>query len=559
MLHKNFIFSQLFLLLLTIVIGNHVEGSSYLKISSEQPKDVFLNILSLNSLVGVSANFAQQSWLITTVQAIFPGAGAQENPIELILPKGVSTTIFNNFLEGKSGRPLIENELFLSLACYLGMPNVERTLEYCLSNSFRQLTLSNALSNAKMLQKLNVSLPPSFKHILLAKKLSALFVAANPVKLSVKNPVYLEVIRDKIETLADKIQAFYNNAKPSVELFFESFSSGIARVCTSGLTVALYELEDYNNANQKDNSSHNLFYFSQETSHPIALQHDNALDFYVMNNQADAIVVYDHEKKLIIWDKKEKNSFSEGIEWQKTIIDDTNTDYSKIIFNQEGNLFISLNKQKDLNIPQVGDVTNIKLWDSKNRIIIACHILELKGDECIDSINFFNNDTHVLLRINHTTFKIFAIASQSMIQEWHDYSMNADYSFCSYEIKKSSKEHYYISEHPLSLYNRYHQPLVKFDKNLLNVPTILDEDLTATFDSDDTLFLYDCLDEDDNFYIFDLPRLDTILRCIDKLSLLQAIALLFFSKSLYCQNNEQSDFRQLIDTLPQTIKELLGV
>ena len=502
--------------------------------------------LHRGKIVDLPSKVLEPSRLITTMQHEFKDTGEQLNPLNLIIPRGISAYEFKEFFLSSIPVATLEEKIkSLSLACYLNMPSKQRCLEQAIKNGFRCLEIDEALEQASAIQKLDLPLPASLFHLLAAQKLTEYFISGNPVSVSETKPLHLSIIDEKKAALKKKVIDFHGYHPDNLytnKLHFDD--DHIILVSSAGKAVALY---------RDMTALEKLLYFDETRTKPLVFDHGSSsvVTSYAINPQADKIISYDHTITLVAWDKV--NIGLKGQEhyiWIKTVVDHMTYEYYRIIFSQDGKLFITLDSQ----YPPLG--VTIKVWDSTTNKMIASY--SLAAEDRIDNLDFIAHNKQIFIRIDQTSIKIFDIKTQSVIEEWLDTTeMTANY-LKNQQFKKSLYEQYYLRQDSLTLYSRYHQPILKINQESLNLPSdIISRLLKAEFDQQGSIIIKAAQHNNKNFFTFNLTSLDTILAHADTINLSQAVALLLCPKDFYEQTEQDSPLRTIIASLPKCIRELL--
>ena len=494
--------------------------------------NLYLNILPHNKKIRLSqGSFVQDSNLIKTLRDDFPTSGTLLHPFEVIIDSSIDESTLINFIANIFTESLIQQTKFLYLACYFTMPNRQSDYEYLIKQMFQKLEVSAALQQAEELQAFDLPLPDSFKHMLIAKKITQLFVKAYPLTITDDKPTFIKNRENNIDVLKKLVEKFHENNKICY------WPNAVITIPRQNDATVLYGLDG------------NLHYFCTTMPKPLVFKHYLTIHRYAMNHAADKIVALDCRNNLVIWDTIDDEK--DPINWKKTVDSSIACGFEclNIIFSDDDNLFITINKN------WLSD-TIIRVWDAKNNKVIAYYKPD-DGDK-LSSISFFAHNTQLLLVFKQALYKIFDIATQSFIRYWIWNTSEYKKQPCNYQLTHSSDQGYYLTHHPWRISNKDHQPLITLDRKSLHLPdTVKSKKLKVEFDTNDKLILHQ--DNTAASFIFDLVALDAILQVIPKLTLPQAIALLFFSKSLYEKSSEHSTVRRIINSLPKTIQSLLDV
>ena len=494
------------IVLITLVVVSNLQSMEIIK-----PNNIFLNMLPNQNRIRVPQEFATQSILIKLLQECFKDKGTKANPFEVILNPSIAANTFKKFIAGALAQDIIEQTKFLWLAHYFDMPVAQHQHEYALRKKFKKCSPLRAISSIEHLTTLNLLLPTSFYNTLLGSRLTKLFVVTHSVtpcdQLS-QTVSDNQLVKQKIfESRIDLIEEEYNICRENTKFYLS----------TTGTILAL-------SAVCSDTSY--LVYVSETLPEPVILDYpdDTQILLYTPSPQANKIVSCDSNRTLIVWDRLKDTPNKEINNWQKTIIATNMNGYENIIFSDDGDLFITLEKTSLQTI-------TIKVWDAYINQVIAYYI---SPHYHITLTDFFMNNTQVILHTYQGESEVFSIQQQSLLQKVNDKMLKNRWRK-DLELRKSDQEKYYIIKRPSILYNQYHNRLIGLS------PTALYFDLTqslhARFNSSNTILLRTC-NPDSQCFEFDIKSLDTILEEINKLTPSQAVALFFVSKILHAKRKK---------------------
>ena len=522
---------------------NHKPSNIYIQLWHQQePKQKNeLPQLFKGDCVEIATSAAQESKLLTTLLSDFEDAGSLQHPLELLLNPALDAASFKDFFITPFWlTSLSDKAKSLSLACHLAMPDKQRNLEYLLRRHFRQLTLDEALSQAQDIQDLGLSLPPSFLSMLAAPALTAFFARAYPLGEIKEERNAPGSFNARIKALREKIIRLHHR---NCAFDFSYLDLKQTHIRYINNRVGIF----YRDPHQQEDILYREENMPEPTLFKGALPSSTLL--YAINYQGTKIIYYTTDHQCVAWDKINYTLDDKPcVEWVSSIIDYDTPDYCYILFSNDDSMFLTLNKIQE-------DSIIIKVWHAKSNQILASYVRA--WSKIFTSIDFFNRNTQLIVRSGLQNFEIFDIATNTVIENWRDTSLNCTYyAHNDYKIKKHAEEQYYILQCPLSLYDNNHHRLITFNKESLYLsPGANSNLLEAEFSTNNTIVIKKVVGGTSS--IFNLNKLDTILQHSNKLTLPQAVALLLFSKPLTQESTIPILLENIVATLPLCIKNLL--